>query len=373
VNFVSLKDGIDLGTPAGRLIANVLASVAAYETEVRAERIAAGKAAKAARGEDGADRQGVEPVEGDGARRAAAGVRRKASRQSANSTCSAIRPVARVRAASRSTFTSGRTDGGRRFRRRPDPHRGSGSARATYGIDFKLWLLLVESGRFDRDGFNALFRDQLTRLLPRVNDERRRASLERVRGTDFVGYILTSLRNAGLGDDRDREEAAHDVIVQLLVSPGQLFSGYDPDRSGPMEARFALSVRNAVLNVLRSRRRREPLSRAVGGTGVEAVPDRRQDADDEILAAFLAFLKNEVGDDAVKLLTAKMDNDLSQRNVIRHPAFAGLGEWRIRRLMMQIKDAATAFARRRGDDGFLAAITKLMARKDEGASLWLAA
>jgi DNA invertase Pin-like site-specific DNA recombinase len=49
VNFVSLKDGMDLGTPAGRLIANVLASVAAYETEVRAERIAAGKAAKAAR------------------------------------------------------------------------------------------------------------------------------------------------------------------------------------------------------------------------------------------------------------------------------------------------------------------------------------
>jgi DNA invertase Pin-like site-specific DNA recombinase len=49
VNFVSLKDGIDLGTPAGRLIANVLASVAAYETEVRAERIAAGKAAKQAR------------------------------------------------------------------------------------------------------------------------------------------------------------------------------------------------------------------------------------------------------------------------------------------------------------------------------------
>jgi hypothetical protein len=63
-----------------------------------------------------------------------------------------------------------------------------------------------------------------------VTDERRRASLERVRDTDFVGYILTSLRNAGLGDDRDREEAAHDVVVQLLVSPGQLFSGYDPDR-----------------------------------------------------------------------------------------------------------------------------------------------
>lgn len=49
VNFVSLKDGIDLGTPAGRLIANVLASVASYETEIRAERIAAGRAAKQAK------------------------------------------------------------------------------------------------------------------------------------------------------------------------------------------------------------------------------------------------------------------------------------------------------------------------------------
>jgi len=49
INFISLKDGIDLATAAGRLIANVLASVASYETEIRAERIAAGRAAKAAR------------------------------------------------------------------------------------------------------------------------------------------------------------------------------------------------------------------------------------------------------------------------------------------------------------------------------------
>ena len=62
VNFVSLKDGIDLGTPADRLIANVLASVAAYETEIRAERIAAGKAAKAARIEATIKADGTPPV-----------------------------------------------------------------------------------------------------------------------------------------------------------------------------------------------------------------------------------------------------------------------------------------------------------------------
>src|SRR5262249_24108536 len=35
VGFVSLREGFDLATPAGRLMAGVLASVAAYETEVR--------------------------------------------------------------------------------------------------------------------------------------------------------------------------------------------------------------------------------------------------------------------------------------------------------------------------------------------------
>lgn len=50
VNLISLKDGLDLRTPAGRLMANVLAGVAAYETEVRAERILAGQQAARARG-----------------------------------------------------------------------------------------------------------------------------------------------------------------------------------------------------------------------------------------------------------------------------------------------------------------------------------
>lgn len=50
VNLISLRDGLDLSTPAGRLMANVLASVASYETEVRAERILAGQDAARAAG-----------------------------------------------------------------------------------------------------------------------------------------------------------------------------------------------------------------------------------------------------------------------------------------------------------------------------------
>ena len=50
INLVSLREGIDLSTPAGRMLANVLASIAQFETECRAERILAGQAAARAAG-----------------------------------------------------------------------------------------------------------------------------------------------------------------------------------------------------------------------------------------------------------------------------------------------------------------------------------
>ena len=42
VAFLSVRDGFDPSTPAGRLTRNVLASVAQFETEVRTERQRAG-------------------------------------------------------------------------------------------------------------------------------------------------------------------------------------------------------------------------------------------------------------------------------------------------------------------------------------------
>lgn len=50
VDLVSLRDGFSLNTPSGRLHARILASVAEFETEVRAERIRAGQAAARANG-----------------------------------------------------------------------------------------------------------------------------------------------------------------------------------------------------------------------------------------------------------------------------------------------------------------------------------
>lgn len=50
INLVSLREGIDLATAAGRMLANMLASVAQFETECRAERVLAGQAAAKAKG-----------------------------------------------------------------------------------------------------------------------------------------------------------------------------------------------------------------------------------------------------------------------------------------------------------------------------------
>lgn len=50
IRFVSLTECIDLATPGGRLMANVLASVAQFEQEVLAERQAAGIASAKAAG-----------------------------------------------------------------------------------------------------------------------------------------------------------------------------------------------------------------------------------------------------------------------------------------------------------------------------------
>jgi hypothetical protein len=223
---------------------------------------------------------------------------------------------------------------------------------------------VLESGRFDHAGFNALFRRQLAELLPRVHDAGRRAGLDALRDFDFVAYILAALRNAGFGDPHEREQAAHDLIVQLLVSPGQLFAGYTGS-SGPLEARFRLSVQNGIRNLLRSRRRRERAFRAIGiGSGADdvsadAIPDHRsEETDDEMMTAFRDYLAEELGQDAVTLLDRRLDG-ASLRQLVGDTAFRRSSAWALRRLMANVRDAALAFARRHGDDEFLAAVERL--------------
>ncbi len=131
-----------------------------------------------------------------------------------------------------------------------------------------------------------------------------------------MNYILTALRNTGIRDEREREEAANDIAVYLLVQPGRLFAGYDPASSGPMEARFTLAVRNAIRNHLRSRGRRSSRFRDDhADAALAAVPDWRLEPQEDVLAMFRAFLRREIGDEAVELLDRRLDDGLSLRQL----------------------------------------------------------
>jgi hypothetical protein len=227
---------------------------------------------------------------------------------------------------------------------------------------FQNWFLL-EGGRLDRDGFNALFRDQLDELLPRVTDPRRRSALLGMREFDWMGYVLTAVRNAGIVGEADREAAAHEVAVHLLVQPGKLFTGYSPDASGPMPARFTVAVRNAVRNALRSRSRRRTKVSGELADAATAPPDlgRRRIDEDDLFTAFRVQLRRALGRIAVEFLDLRL-RGLSSRQIVRRTKFARLGRWRVRRLIAAIRAEAEAFARRT-DDGFAAVIDRVLRRR----------
>ncbi len=229
---------------------------------------------------------------------------------------------------------------------------------------FSIWLLLTENGRLDQQGFNSLFRAHLDDLIPLVTDPRRRQALEEMREFGFIEYILASLRNAGFNDRDEREAAAHDVTVYLLVSPGQLFGGYDPLNSGPMPARFALSVSNAIRNLRRDRARRERRSPISDTNALAGVPDREPAnvEDDELLNAFRHHLRRRLGERAVQLLDLRID-DLTYREIGGQQGFSRLTRHGLRSLVADMREEARIFARRAGDEEFLARVERLLASR----------
>ncbi len=61
VEFVSLQDGINTGTPTGRFTFNIFASLAEFEREIIRERTKAGLEAAKSRGRNGGRPKGLSP------------------------------------------------------------------------------------------------------------------------------------------------------------------------------------------------------------------------------------------------------------------------------------------------------------------------
>jgi len=146
-----------------------------------------------------------------------------------------------------------------------------------------------------------------------------------MREFNWTVYILSALRKSGV---RDVEQHAHDIVVYLLVRPGKLFSVYG-DKSGPMEQRFKVSVRNAIKNLRKKSERRE---RVVGASSGEVASPKHEESVEE----FRRFVrKRSVFADQV---LGKRLEGWSVRRL-----FSQFGEYRVREAIKLVKRLAVEY------------------------------
>lgn len=235
-------------------------------------------------------------------------------------------------------------------------------------LSFRIWFL-VESARLDPAGYNGIFRDQLEKLLPQVTDLPRRKSLEKMKEFDWTGYIFAALRNAGFADLGQREEMAHEIIVNLLVSPGNLFKAYDPKESGPMEQRFKVAVMYEIRSL--RRRRAKDTSRRMMSIGSESkpeIPDPRStvpsyEYEPNLIIGFRSFILNKAGIDVLAVFDRKLRGS-SARSLYELPKFQHLGKWGIEKAMRTIQALAHEYATVINNEALLTFINKVMQEKE---------
>ena len=116
-----------------------------------------------------------------------------------------------------------------------------------------LRLRLLEAAEFfSPAAYNPLFDSELAKVIARIHDPDLRRQVEGLKGFDWANYISRSLLRAGFRDD-DQQEHFHAIAVRLLVEPGKLFRGWQPQRHGPLERRFRRSVWNSIRNIVQKR------------------------------------------------------------------------------------------------------------------------
>jgi len=212
---------------------------------------------------------------------------------------------------------------------------------------FNLYLLARE--HFDPSQYNALFRQEIEALLPKLTSPQQREHLQGIRTFDWTGYILASLRNAGF-KGQEIEDRAHEVVVRLLVTPGKLFAGYDERRHGPLLARFKVAVANAVKNlVAKERRRRDLMYQGCYPLAFLWLPER----DQRIIEDFRKFVHQRLGLLGLAVLDARLDGD-QMKVLVGDLALGNPTAYLIKTVVRRLKALAVEYGQATGDPDFMA-------------------
>jgi hypothetical protein len=235
-------------------------------------------------------------------------------------------------------------------------------------LTFWEWLSQLKETyfTFDATQYNALFNEELEKVIARVMDPR---SLEAMRGFDWVSYIASWVRHAGFHDRRQVQERSHDIVTKLLL--GTLFRGYDPLRHGPMELRFKASVANAVRNMTQKERNRRRYLPSVpigqeftpGSVTADELPAKpAQDDEGKVVEGFRKLVRGRLGDLALAVLDVRLEGG-ETKSLVGCPSLGSPGRWVVKKTVAGIKRLAREFFR--GDPEMLRRVERAMEGESE--------
>lgn len=215
-------------------------------------------------------------------------------------------------------------------------------------IRFGLWRLLREG--LDVSDYNGLYQAELQKLLPKLTDPRRKQDAIVMQSFDFGRYILRSLRNAGFRGQDSLTEKLHEITIKLLVSPGQLFDGYDETRHGPMSARFKVSMSRLIQSMVAKEANRR---RRFSTMPMDMMPATAKPNTEDLIGGFRELIQRKLGPLALQVFDTRLANRPTKDMV-------GPSSHAVKKAVRQIKKLAMSYARELDDPGFIRQIERLM-------------
>jgi hypothetical protein len=241
---------------------------------------------------------------------------------------------------------------------------------------FWLWLSrfrLLEAAwyTFNPAQYNALFDNELEKVIARVRDPAHKQVLEKMRGFDWLSYVSSWVRHAGYRDQREIQERTHEVVTTLLM--GKLFRGFDERIHGPMDRRFKCAVANSIRNLVAKERTRKRLlpTTSIGQEFIPGsvtaddlpAPSMPTDDDERVVHDFRELVRRRLGDLAVAVLDARLDGE-ETKSLIGDPSLGSPGKWTIKKVVAGIKQLARVYAASLGDPELSRRIERAMAGEE---------
>ena len=225
-----------------------------------------------------------------------------------------------------------------------------------------LLQLLEAAAFFDPQSYNAVFEKELEELTDRIDDEGARQEISDLKGFDFAGYILNSLKRAGIRNDDAQQEDFHQIAVKLLVSPGKLFTGWEPRKHGPLERRFRAATWNAIRNLVEKNRNRRKWMMPADPSVMADKFAGRQYHNKDILEEFRQLVAQRLGQLALAILDQRLSGE-DTKNLVGRAEIGMPSAFYVKREVQAIKELAKRFAARLGESTFANMVATAMERQ----------